>query len=123
MGVLAPIRRFLRRMAESDEQRYAEEIEAWASNVPGSVRIRDAESRARVKVAGVVRRITVRPLEGHESLEALLYDGTGEIRLIWMGRRTIHGLNLGTRLVVEGVVGEQRNERRMVNPTFEFAGG
>ena len=70
----------------------------------------------------MVRRITVRPLEGDESLEALLYDGTGEVTLIWMGRRSIHGLNLGTRLVVEGMVGEKRSERRMVNPSFEFAG-
>lgn len=122
MGLLDPIRRFFRRMAESDEERYAEEIEMWAAKVPGSIHIRDAQSRSKVKVAGVVRRITVRPLEGHESLEALLYDGTGEVKLVWMGRRSIRGLNLGTRLVVEGVVGEQRNERRMVNPVFEFAG-
>ncbi len=122
MGLLDPFRRFLRRMGESDEQRYAEEIEAWASRVPDSVRIRDAGTRSKAKLAGVVRRITVRPLEGHESLEALLYDGTGEVTLIWMGRRSIPGLNLGTRLVVEGMVGEIRSERRMVNPSFEFAG-
>jgi hypothetical protein len=109
-------------MAESDEQRYAEEVEAWAARVPGTVRIRDAAARSKVKLAGVVRRITVRPLEGHESLEAVLYDGTGEVTLIWMGRRSIHGLNLGTRLMVEGVLGEQRAERRLVNPTFEFRG-
>ncbi|MGZ5291638.1 MAG: DNA-binding protein, partial [Actinomycetota bacterium] len=73
MGVFAPLRRFLHRMAESDERRYAEEIEAWASKVAGTARIRDAESRSRVRLAGVVRRITVRPLEGSESLEAVLY--------------------------------------------------
>jgi hypothetical protein len=122
MGLFEPFRRFLHRMAESDEQRYAEEIESWAAKVPGTVRIRDAGARSKVRLAGVVRRITVRPLEGSESLEALLYDGTGEVTLIWMGRRSIHGLSLGTRLVVEGVVGEQRHERRLVNPTFEFGG-
>lgn len=121
MGLLAPVRRFLHRMSESDEQRYAEEIEAWAQKVPGSVRIRDAETRSRSKIAGVVRRITVRPLEGHESLEALLYDGTGEVTVVWMGRRTIPGLGLGTRLVVEGMLAEQRGARRLVNPVFEFA--
>lgn len=121
MGVLDPFRRFFHRMAESDEQRYAEEIEAWASGVPDAVRIRDAPTRSRVKLAGVVRRITVRPLEGSESLEALLYDGTGEVTVVWMGRRSIHGLNLGTRLVVEGLLAEQRSERRIVNPLFEFA--
>jgi RecG-like helicase len=121
MGLLAPVRRFFRRMAESDEQRYAEENAAWAAKVPGAVPIRDAQPRSKVKVAGVVRRITVRPIEGSESLEALLDDGTGEVRVVWMGRRAIKGLNLGTRLVVDGVLAEQRSERRMVNPTFEFA--
>ena len=121
MGVLDPFRRFLRRMAESDEQRYAEEILAWAQNVPGSVRIAEARPRSRVKLAGVVRRITVRPLEGHESLEAILFDGTGEVTVMWMGRRAIRGLSLGTHLIVEGLLAEQRSERRLVNPTFEFA--
>jgi RecG-like helicase len=121
MGVLDPFRRFFRRMAESDEQRYAEEILAWAQNVPGSVRIAEAQPRSRVKLAGVVRRITVRPLEGHESLEAILFDGTGEVTVMWMGRRAIRGLTLGTRLIVEGLLAEQRSERRLVNPTFEFA--
>jgi RecG-like helicase len=69
----------------------------------------------------VVRRITVRPLEGHESLEAILSDGTGEVTVVWMGRRTIRGLSLGTRLVVDGLLAEQRSEKRMVNPSFEFA--
>lgn len=120
MGLLSPVRRFFRRMAESDEQRYAEEIEAWAAAVPGSVRIRDAATRSKAKLAGVVRRITVRPLEGNESLEALLFDGTGEISVVWMGRRSIPGLNLGTRLIVDGLVAEHRSGRRLVNPRFEF---
>ena len=121
MGILDPFRRFFRRMAESDEQRYAAEIEAWARSIPGTVPIAKAQTRSRVKLAGVVRRITVRPLEGHESLEAQLFDGTGDVTVVWMGRRTIPGLNLGTKLVVEGVVGEQRAERRVVNPIFEFS--
>jgi RecG-like helicase len=121
MGVLDPFRRFFHRMAESDEHRYAEEILAWSENVPGSVRIAEAQPRSRVKLAGVVRRITVRPLEGHESLEAILFDGTGEVTVMWMGRRAIRGLSLGTRLIVEGLLAEQRSERRLVNPTFEFA--
>lgn len=122
MGILAPFRRFFSRVAESDEQRYAEEIEGWCSSIPGTVRIRDATPRSHLKLAGVVRRITIRPLEGNESLEALLDDGTGEVTLVWMGRRSIPGLRLGTQLVVDGVIAEQRGQLRMVNPTFEFAG-
>lgn len=121
MGFLDPFRRFFRRVRESDEQRLAEEIQSWAANVPGTIRIADAESRRRAKLAGVVKRITVHPAEGNESLEALLSDGTGEMSVVWMGRRTIPGLTLGTRVVVEGMVAEQRQGRRMVNPSFEFS--
>jgi hypothetical protein len=120
MGILDPLRRFFSHLAESDEQRLAAEIERWAAQVPGTVRMAAVSVRDRVKVAGVVKRITVRPIEGYESLEALLFDGTGEMSVVWMGRRTIPGLTLGTRLVVEGVVAERRQGRRMVNPVFEF---
>ena len=115
------LRRLFGRMAESDEQRLADEIRAWAANVPGTVRIAEAPARKPVKLAGIVKRITVRPVEGFESLEALLSDGTGEVVVVWMGRRSIHGLTLGTRVVVEGVVAEQRSGRKMVNPRFEFS--
>ena len=74
-----------------------------------------------MKVAGVVRRIAIRPVEGFEALEALIYDGTGEVNAVWLGRRSIPGLVLGSRLVIEGVLGRERAELRMVNPTFEFA--
>jgi RecG-like helicase len=120
MGILDPLRRFFRRMAESDDRRLTEEIQRWAAKVPGTVRVAEAPSRARVRVAGVVTQISVRPVEGYESLEAVLSDGTGELSVVWMGRRAIPGLTLGTRLVVEGVVGELRQGRRMVNPAFEF---
>ncbi len=115
------MRRFFHRMAESDEQRLREEIQAWASSIPGTATIADAPSRTPVKLAGVVKRITVHPEHGLEALEALLTDGTGEMSVLWMGRRAIPGLTLGTRVVVQGVVGEQRQGRRMVNPSFEFS--
>jgi RecG-like helicase len=121
MGLLERIRRSLHRMAESDEQRLAEEIQGWAATIPGTTRIADAPVRSPAKIAGVVRRITVRPVEGYESLEALISDGTGEVEVVWMGRRSIPGLSLGTHLVVDGVLGEQRGRVRMVNPTFEFS--
>jgi RecG-like helicase len=113
-------RRFLRRLAESDEARLAAEIRSWSETMPGTVRIADAPLREKVRLAGVVRRLTVFPVQGQESLEALLFDGTGDAVVVFMGRRGIKGLTLGTRLIVEGVLGEKRGARTMVNPRFEF---
>jgi hypothetical protein len=115
--------RLFGRFGESDEERLAAETREWASKVKGCSTIAEAAPRTQVKLAGVVRRITVRPAHGFESLEAVLDDGTGEIEAVWMGRRTIPGLSLGTHLVVDGVLSAQPKGGRakMVNPKFEFA--
>ena len=115
------VRRFLHRLRETDEERLAEETREWAASVDGTVRIADAPLRQRVRVAGMVRRITVRPVEGFEALEVVLWDGTGELVARWLGRRSIHRLGLGSRLIVDGVLGKEQGVLRMVNPTFEFA--
>ena len=114
-------RRWSRRLSETDEERLAVQVRDWAATVPDSVRIDEAPARQRLKVAGVVNRLSVVPGQGVDSLEAVLTDGTGEITAVWTGRRAIPGLYLGTRLVVEGVLVETPGGRRMVNPAFEFS--
>jgi hypothetical protein len=59
-------------------------------------------------------------MQDNESLEAVVYDGTGEVVIRFMGRRAIGGLGLGTRVVVEGVLGDVRGEVQMMNPHLEF---
>jgi RecG-like helicase len=115
------ITRWLARLNESDEERLAAETRSWADSVPGSVRIAVAPKREPVKIAGVIRRITVLPMEGAEALEALLSDGSGEVTVTFMGRRGIRGLSLGRHVVVEGVLSDQHGQLRIVNPRLEFA--
>ncbi len=118
---MGALRRWLDRLTESDEARLASEVRDWADHVPGTIRIGDAPMRDKVKIAGVIRRITVFPMQDHESLEAVVSDGTGQVIVVFMGRRGISGLSLGTRVVVEGVLGEQRGSIRMINPRLEFS--
>jgi hypothetical protein len=98
-------------LTEGDEERLAAELRTWAATVPGTVRIDEAAPRSRVSLAGMVRRITVRPVEGFEALEVVLSDGTGEVV----------ALALGSKLKIEGVLGLEQGMRKVVNPTFEFA--
>lgn len=117
---MGALKRWLAKLSESDEQRLDEELRAWADSIPGTQRIADAPTRQRIKLAGMVRRITVRPIEGFEALEVVLTDGTGMVTARWLGRRKIPGLLLGSRLAIEGVLGEEQGQKKMVNPTFEF---
>ena len=118
MGVFA---RFSDRLKESDETRLSADIRTWAEQVPGTTRIADAPMREPVKIAGVIKRMTVFPMEGKESLEALVSDGSGEAVIVFMGRRGIGGLTLGTRIVVDGVLGDQRGTLKMINPHLELS--
>lgn len=120
---MGAIRRWLDRLTETDESRLATETQTWARSIPGTVPLGDAPMRKRVKIAGVIRRITVLPMSGHESLEALVSDGTGEAVVVFMGRRGIGGFSLGTKVVVEGVLGDQRGggPPKMINPRLEFS--
>lgn len=118
---MGALRRWLERLTESDEARLGLEIREWARAVGGCRPIAEVPNRERVKVAGVIRRLTVFPKRDNEFLEALVFDGTGEVVVRFMGRRGIEGLGLGTRVVLEGVIGEHGGERRMLNPLLEFS--
>ena len=114
-------RRAFERLAETDEERLAEETRGWAATIPSCTLIADAPLRTRVTIAGVIRRITVLPMEGNEALEVLVSDGPGEVVVQFMGRRSIVGLGLGSRVVVEGVLGEQHGVVKMLNPRLELS--
>jgi RecG-like helicase len=118
---MGALRRYLDRLTESDESRLASEIERWSASIPGTTRLGQAKPRDRVKIAGTIKRLTILPIQDHETLEALVSDGTGEVVVVFMGRRGIGGLSLGTRVVIEGVLGEQRGTMRLLNPHLEFS--
>ena len=117
---MGALRRWLVRLTETDEARLDAEIQEWAQAVTGSVRIREAPLRERVKIAGVIRRLTVLPTKDNEALETVVSDGTGEVVVRFTGRREISGLTLGTRVVVVGVLGERQGGVQMMNPVLEL---
>jgi hypothetical protein len=64
--------------------------------------------------------VRVQPHGGVSSLECTLTDETGGLTLVFLGRRAIAGVKVGTRLVVEGTVGEDRGRLAMLNPASEI---
>ncbi len=79
-----------------------------------------APDRERVELHGSVRTVTLRPRGGVPALEAELYDGSGTITLIWLGRRRICGIEPGRALKVHGRIGRHEGMRVMFNPRYEL---
>jgi len=86
----------------------------------GLVTIEDAADRRRVIVQGTLKTVTLRPRGGVPALEAELYDGSGSISVVWLGRRRIGGISPGRGIRVEGRIGVQDGVRVMYNPRYEL---
>jgi len=76
--------------------------------------------RQRVRVTGRVEVVRVQPLAGSPVLECTLVDETGVISLVFLGRRSIAGLDIGATLTAEGMVIEHRGRLAIINPLFQL---
>ena len=109
----------LRAVLASQEEVAADE-ERRAAKSRGTTAVCDLATRHRAVVSGVLRSVVLRPNEHVRAVEAELYDGSGALDLVWLGRRQIVGIEPGRRLRVEGMVGELRGRRVMINPKYEL---
>ncbi|MBF4766093.1 OB-fold nucleic acid binding domain-containing protein [Nocardioides islandensis] len=112
------LRRTISRWANSTDQ-HARELRQ-AVHESGLVAIAEAPDRTRVHLSGTLRTVTLRPRGGVPALEAELFDGSGAITLVWLGRRQINGIGPGRQLEVQGRIGVQDGVRVMYNPRYEL---
>jgi amino acid transporter len=82
--------------------------------------IGDCAALEKVRVAGTLRAVTVRPRGTSQTMEADLWDGTGSITLVWLGRRQIPGIAPGRRMVVRGRITAVKGQRTIFNPVYEL---
>lgn len=106
-------------LASADEVAADEERHEAAAN-RGCRPVADLADRRRAGAAGVLRSVVLRPREGVPTVEAELYDGSGSLDLVWLGRRTIAGVEPGRRIRVEGMVCDVGGRRTMFNPRYEL---
>lgn len=110
---------WIRRLAVPSQELFAEEIrrESDLDAVP----IDQVSARELAAVAGRLKTVVLRTDGRSPSVEAELFDGTGQVALVWMGRRRIVGLEAGTRLVARGRVAQLGDGRLAIyNPTYEL---
>lgn len=118
---MTPRLRFLEKLAQPPEVLRAENLRRWSSGIPGTTPIRDVQPRQRVKIAGVVTKIRIDQGERSGSVEATLWDGTGELKAKWSGRQSLAGVALGVGLVIEGLFGAADSGGCVVlNPEYDL---
>jgi len=71
-------------------------------------------------VAGRVHSVRMSPVAGSPALECALVDDTGTISVVFFGRRSIPGIEVGVRMTVEGMVGEHRGRLALINPVYRL---
>jgi hypothetical protein len=119
MAIKERFRKLTASVAELD----SEKLLAYCSRVEGTVRIVDAAPREVVKVVGEITslRIVPRP-DGVPWLEATVSDGTGNLMVMWTGRRRIAGVAAGTKIMVHGRGAPKGKGGRLLitNPAYEL---
>jgi RecG-like helicase len=82
--------------------------------------IAELSDRDLAQVAGTLRAVTVRPRGNSPAVQADMWDGSGSITLVWLGRRHIPGIEPGRHLVVTGRIANLRGACTMFNPSYEL---
>lgn len=122
MGKNSLLQRMMHRITSSNADLESEEMQR-AVEAESAVPIQACADRQQVRLRGTVANVTVHPRGGHPALEVELRDGSGAVRLVWLGRREIAGIEPGRNLAVEGRVSCRRGERLMYNPRYDLLDG
>ncbi|MEV3991381.1 OB-fold nucleic acid binding domain-containing protein [Streptomyces sp. NPDC049837] len=112
-------RRMLDRLSSSQGELESEELRE-DTQASGCIRISDCGDRQIVKVTGTLRTVTLRPRAGVPALEAELFDGTAPLDVVWLGRRSIMGIEPGRKLIASGRICMSHGRRVLFNPKYEL---
>ena len=89
---------------------YAEDIHPIAA----------AQWRHRAHVKGNVTSIRTAPANATPHVDIEIWDETGGITLQFIGRRELSGLEVGSTICAEGMVGENDGNLVILNPSYEI---
>lgn len=107
----------LRRHFLSHEELEARELREQAE-VAGAQPLTSCRVRSLVTLRGTITSVTSD--SDHGWLEAEVTDGSGTVRLVWMGRGHLECLLPGRHIKVQGRLAEDHDQRVIYNPDFEI---
>jgi RecG-like helicase len=115
----AGLRGRLKRFAEPQYQREADDLQVQALQA-GATPVKRCQTGGVVCIAGTVRSVRLAPLGGAPTFEVDLYDGSGTVRLVFLGRRQVRGLEVGRSLVARGRLTNRDERPTIFNPGYEL---
>ena len=118
MGEKSKLRRTISKWASSDEQ-HARELRA-TTRAGRCDLISQCADRTPVRLRGTLKTVTLRPRGGVPALEAELFDGSAALDVVWLGRRSIVGIEPGRKLIASGRISMSRGRRVLFNPKYEL---
>ena len=74
--------------------------------------------RTPIRVGGEVTRMRITPRSGTPALEVVVCDGTGDLVVVFTGRRTVGGMGNGRGVLFEGVAHQERGRPVLLNPAY-----
>ena len=107
------------RLARTTSQVEADELQATARQLEATP-IGEAVPGEPITLTGRIRTVTLRPRSGVPALEAELYDGSGVVTVVWLGRRRIRGVSPGRPAAVTGRLTTHHGRLTMFNPRYEL---
>jgi hypothetical protein len=119
VGTDSRLKRALHRLTADEDQVHSEELRSEVE-AAGATEVNQCSMGKPVCVAGTLRAVVLRPLAGVPTLEAELYDGTGTVMLVWLGRRRIRGIDPGRSLVARGRLTKREGKVTLYNPEYEL---
>lgn len=116
---MATLLRRLVDLGRSDDDLAAGELREAAS-AHGCSPITDDTDREVVTVAGTVSTVSLRPRATVPALVAEVFDGSTTVQLVWLGRRSIPGIDPGRYLKATGLVCRPAGAPVIYNPAYEL---
>ncbi len=110
---------WLKSFYASDEELASYDL-AKEAEESGSTLIDEIERGKQIQVTGVVTSVIVNPNSKTPSYEVEIFDGSGNLLVIWQGRKQVAGIEPGTRLSVEGNITYINSKPCLHNPIYKI---
>ena len=113
------LRGLLHRLTSDESELDAQELRESA-DACGATQVAAAADRELVMLRGILRTVTLRPRAGTPALEAELWDGSGSVTVVFLGRRRIAGIDPGRAMQVRGRLTKHNDKPAIYNPVYEL---